>query len=162
LKQRQQLLGLGEQRTSPFKIEFESCPVQASLGILGRKYALLIIRDIGLFDKHRFNEMLRVTPGLTKRVLSMRLKELKKGGFIKVVERGLNYSKWDLTEKGKDTLPVLMSLVQFGSKYYADRVFEDKRPRALSDIFDEPYIRKIMSNLIINIPVPSYNRMKKQ
>ncbi len=119
------------------------------MGILGRKYALLIIRNMGLFDKHRFNEMLRVTSGLTKRVLSMRLKELEKGGFIEVVERGRSYSKWDLTEKGRDTLPILMSLVQFGSKHYAEQVFEDKKPRPLNDVFDESYIQEIMRNLMI-------------
>ena len=150
-----------QQQLAPFKIEFESCPVQASLGILGRKYALLIIRDIGLFHKHRFNEILRVTPGLTKRVLSMRLKELEKGDFIKVVERELSYSKWDLTEKGRDTLPILMSLVQFGSKYYADRVFEDKMPRVFYEIFDESYIEEIMRIMVIDIPVPIYKRIGK-
>ncbi|MDG6998857.1 MAG: hypothetical protein JRN15_07060 [Nitrososphaerota archaeon] len=45
---------------APLKVEFESCPVQASLGTLGRKWALLILRNIALFDKHRFNEMLKV------------------------------------------------------------------------------------------------------
>ncbi len=142
----------GKGDITPFKIEFESCPVQASLGTLGRKYALLIIRNIGLFGKHRFNEMLKVTPGLTKRVLSMRLKELERGGFIEVVEKDLNYSKWDLTQKGRDALPVLMTLVQFGSKHYADRVFEDKKPRALNDIFDESYIQKIMKILTVEVP----------
>ena len=92
--------------------------------------------------------MLKVTLGLTKRVLSMRLKELERGGFIEVGEKGLNYSKWYLTQRGRDTLPVLMALVQFGSKHYADHVFEDRKPRALNDIFDESYIQKIMSNLI--------------
>ncbi|HYZ58307.1 MAG TPA: hypothetical protein VE544_01520 [Nitrososphaeraceae archaeon] len=33
-----------------------------------------------------------------------------------------------LTENGRDTLPVLMQLTAFGSKWYADVVFEDKRP----------------------------------
>jgi DNA-binding HxlR family transcriptional regulator len=152
---------LRQGQISPFKVEFESCPVQASLGILGRKYALLVIRDIGLFNKHRFNEILRVTPGLTKRVLSMRLRELEKGGYIYIVERGSNYSKWDLTEKGRDTLPILMSLVQFGSKYYAEQVFGDKTPRQLNDVFDESYIQKIMKNLLVEIPVPAYRQIKK-
>jgi DNA-binding HxlR family transcriptional regulator len=150
-----------QEKFAPFRIEFESCPVQASLGILGRKYALLIIRDIGLFGKHRFNEMLMVTPGLTKRVLSIRLKELEKGGFIEVVERGRNNSKWDLTEKGRDTLPILMSLVQFGSKHYADRVFVDQKPRVLNEIFEDSYIQKIMGKLIIDIPVRTYKQISK-
>ena len=89
----------------------------------------------------------------------MRLKELERGGFIEVVERDLNYSKWDLTQKGRDALPVLMALVQFGSKHYADRVFEDKTPRALNDIFDESYIQKIMKILTVKVPAsPTYRR----
>jgi DNA-binding HxlR family transcriptional regulator len=150
-----------ETQLTPFKIGFESCPVQASLGILGRKYALLIIRDIGLFDKHRFNEILRVTPGLSKRVLSIRLKELERGGFIEAVENGSSYSQWELTEKGRDTLPILMSLVHFGSKYYADWVFEDKKPRELNDIFDESYIQEIMKNLIMENPARPYGTLRK-
>ena len=77
----------------------------------------------------------------------MRLGELEREGFIEVVERGRNYSKWDLTAKGKDVLPVLMTLVQFGSKWYASKVFSDMSPRALDDVFDESYIRKIMENV---------------
>jgi DNA-binding HxlR family transcriptional regulator len=131
------------------KVEFESCPVQASLGILGRKWSLLVLRNIELFGKHRFNEMLKATPGLSKRVLSMRLKELEREGFIKVVDRGQNYSKWDLTRKGRDALPILMALVQFGATWYADQVFADKVPRTIQEIFDETYIRRIMRNFTV-------------
>jgi len=45
---------------------------------------------------------------------------------------------WRLTEKGRDTLPILMQLTAFGSKWYADVVFEDKRPRNLREIFSQP------------------------
>ena len=133
-------------KTKPaeLKVDFASCPVQASMGPLGRKWALLVLRNIALYRKQRFNEMLRITPGLTRRVLAMRLRELEGEGFIEVVQKGRNYSKWDLTEKGRDVLPVLMALVQFGSKWYAKEVFSDRRPRALKDVFRESYIKKIM------------------
>ncbi len=136
-------------RTRPpeLKVDFAGCPVQASLGVLGHKWALLVLRNIALYRKQRFNDMLRITPGLTKRVLSMRLRELERDGLIEVVERGQNFSKWGLTEKGKDALPVLMTLVGFGSKWYAEKVFSDKAPRPLKDIFDESYIRKVLGNL---------------
>lgn len=97
--------------------------------------------------------MLTITPGLTRRVLSMRLKELEREGFIEVVERGRNYCKWDLTEKGKDALPILLSLVRFGSKWYAEKVYADKTPRALTEVFDESYVRKIMKNFVIEFPI---------
>ena len=135
-----------QRQPAQVKVEFQNCPVQASLGTLGHKWALIILRNIELYGKHRFNEMLKVTPGLTKRVLSMRLRELEHEGFIKVVETGHNYNSWDLTQKGKDALPILLTLVQFGSKWYADQVFADKTPRALRDIFEESYIQKIMKD----------------
>jgi DNA-binding HxlR family transcriptional regulator len=144
-----------EQRewSTPLKVEFQSCPVQASLGILGRKWAFLVLRDIELFGRRRFNEILRSTPGMSRRVLSMRLRELEREGYIKVVERGRNYSKWDLTEKGKDVLPVLMMLVRFGSKWYSEEVFKDKKTRTLREVFEESYIQEIMRDATIEMPV---------
>ena len=41
---------------------------------------------------------------------------------------------WRLTEKGKDTLPILMQMVAFSSKWYTDLIFEDNRPRKFSDL----------------------------
>jgi hypothetical protein len=40
-----------------------------------------------------------------------------------------------LHQKGKDTISVLMQSTAFSSKWYSDVVFEDKRPRKLSEIF---------------------------
>ncbi len=133
------------------KVNFVGCPVLASLGILGHKWALIVLRNIALYRKQRFNEMLKMTPGLTKRVLSMRLKELESDNFITVVEKDKNMTRWDLTEKGRDSLSILMVLVQFGSKYYADKVFKDKKPRALEEVFEESYIHKIMDPMFPEI-----------
>ena len=104
--------------------------------------------------------MIRITPGLTRRVLSMRLKELEREGFIEVVEKGRNYCKWGLTEKGKDALPILLSLVHFGSKWYADKVYTDKTPRVLTEVFDESYVRKIMKNFVVEFPIYTSARVR--
>lgn len=114
-----------------------NCPIVASLGVLGRKWTILIIRDIGMRKVQRFSELLRSITGLTPRILSMRLKELKKEGLIKRIEErnSPRLVRWELTEKGIDTLPILMDFVAFGSKWYADRVFEDKTPRTLREVF---------------------------
>jgi len=130
------------------RVQFEGgCPVKASLDVLGRKWALLVLRNIGLYRTQRFNEMLRITPGLTKRVLAMRLRELEQGGFIRPEQRGRNFTRWGLTEKGEDALPILMALVHFGAKWYADEVFADGRPRSLSDVFELSYIRKTLGEM---------------
>lgn len=126
------------------KVEFSGCPVEATLGVLGRKWAFLVLRNIALFRADRFNAMIRATPGLTKRILSMRLRELENEGFIVRVERSSRYARWALTDKGSDVLPVLLTLVQFGSKWYPDRVFPDGTPRALDEIFENDYVRETL------------------
>jgi DNA-binding HxlR family transcriptional regulator len=125
-------------------VPFEGYPVQESLGVLGRKWALLVLRNIGFYGKQRFSEMLRFTPGLTPRVLIMRLRELEREGFIEVEERGANHSRWGLTRKGMDVLPLLVMLAEFGTRWYGDKGFADERPRSLGGVVWESSIKKIM------------------
>jgi DNA-binding HxlR family transcriptional regulator len=126
------------------KVEFLSCPVQASLKVLGREWAFLVLTSIALFRANRFNDMLRAMPGLSKRLLTMRLSELEHAGFIVRAESRRGYVRWELTAKGADVVPILLTMVRFGAKWYADEVFADRMVRPLSDIFDEGYIRKTL------------------
>jgi DNA-binding HxlR family transcriptional regulator len=134
------------QPKSALKIHFESCPVLDSMDVLGRKWALIVIRNIAFYRKQRFNEMINFTPGLSRRVLALRLKELQEEGFIEVVERRRNSVKWGLTSKGIDVLPVLMTLAQFGIKWHADSVFSDKAPRSLGEVFEDQFIMKYLES----------------
>ena len=79
----------------------------------------------------------------------MRLKDLEKEGFVECAKKNRSplMVQWRLTEKGKDTLPILMQLTAFGSKWYSDIVFEDKRPRSLNEIFPQPEAREVFSRL---------------
>ena len=78
----------------------------------------------------------------------MRLRELEKEGFIECSEktRSPMMVKWVLTEKGKDTMPILMQLTAFGSKWYSDIVFEDKKPRMLRELFPQPIARGLIKS----------------
>ena len=98
---------------------------------------MLILRDIGFRKIDRFNRLLDSVPGLTPRVLSMRLKELEQGGYIDCIENQKSpmIVRWTLTQKGSETLPILMRFIAFGSKWHADEVFEDKIPRTLPELF---------------------------
>src|SRR5271169_6902399 len=118
-------------------VPIAACPIATSLGVLGRKWTILILRDMTMMKKERFSEILKSTPGLTPRVLSNRLRELEREGMIERVEmrRGPNFVRWTVTEKGSDTIPILMRFAAFGSKWYADTVFEDKTPKRLREIY---------------------------
>src|SRR3989441_13022983 len=99
-------------------VHFCQCPIKASMGVLGRKWTTLLLRDIGFRKIDRFNHLLESIPGLTPRVLSMRLKELERDGIIQTTEDQEVIVRWTLTEKGEDTLPMLTRLMAFGSKCY--------------------------------------------
>ncbi len=106
----------------------------------------MTIRDIGFRKIVRFNLLLQSIQGLTPRVLSMHLRQLEKEGFIEYAEEKRSPMRVlrRLTGKGKDTLPILIQLVAFGSKWHADVVFEDKMPRKLNEIFPQPEAREII------------------
>jgi DNA-binding HxlR family transcriptional regulator len=131
-------------------VPFKNCPIGTSLGVLGKKWTMLVMRDIGFLKIGRFNEILRTLPGLTPRVLSMRLRELEKNGFIRQIEiqRKPRLVRWVLTDKGRDTLPILISFIAFGSRWYPQLVFEDGQPRTPKDLFPtrvkyEPVIKNV-------------------
>jgi DNA-binding HxlR family transcriptional regulator len=125
--------------------KFTRCPIKTTLGVLGKKWTLLVMRDIGFAGVDRFNRLLDTIPGLTARVLSMRLKELEKEGFIECIEETKSpmIVRWALTEKGRDVLPILMLFTSFGSKWHADVVFEDKTPRGPDELFQPKAIKTI-------------------
>ena len=126
------------------QVKIVNCPIKTSLGVLGKKWTMLIIRDIGFLKIKRFNRILESIPGLTPRVLSMRLKELEREGIIKStqVRNDQVIVLWSLTEKGEDILPILLLLTAFGSKWYSEFVFEDKKPRRLEEVFSQPETRQ--------------------
>src|ERR1044072_719192 len=126
------------------QVKIINCPIKTSLGVLGKKSTMLIIRDIGFLKIKRFNRILESIPGLTPRVLSMRLKELEREGIIKCTEvrNDQVIVLWSLTEKGEDILPILLLLTAFGSKWYSEFVFEDKKPRRLDEVFSQPETRQ--------------------
>jgi DNA-binding HxlR family transcriptional regulator len=125
-------------------VPFKPCPTRTSLEVLSNKWTMLILRDIGFLKVDRFKQMLGVTPGLTSRVLTLKLRELESDGYIRPLELQSNppLVRWGLIKKGEDALRVLMSLIDFGSKWYSEEVFEDKRSRSVMEPFPSlPYGR---------------------
>jgi DNA-binding HxlR family transcriptional regulator len=115
----------------------ESCPIAATLGTLGRKWAIPILRDIAFFPDASFSLILRNNSGLRQRTLSLRLKQLTGEELIRKSPplNGARPRKYRLTEKGLQVWPILSALMQFGVQNHAAEVFADGRPRNLEDVF---------------------------
>ncbi len=119
------------------QVPFEFCPIRASLGCLGRKWALLVLRDIAFQRDVTFSQILKRNKGMTPRVLSMRLRDLQREGVIQRFEDPNDQRKvhYRLTRQGEDIVPILTALIQYGIHHHADRVFEDEKPRELERVF---------------------------
>jgi len=81
------------------KLSYQADPIRESLKILGRKWTLLILRDVAFLKLRRFGEVRRNNPGLTARVLSRRLSQMRDEGLLKRREDG-KAVYYDLTGTG--------------------------------------------------------------
>ena len=130
-------------------VEFADCPVETSLDILGKKWAMSIVRDVGFYGIDRFNMLLKSLPGIPSKVLATRLKQLEKDGFlIRNVEKAVppRVVHWSLTEKGVDAARVGMMMAAFSCKWNADKVFDDKRPRKMHEIYNREGMELLMKD----------------
>jgi DNA-binding HxlR family transcriptional regulator len=120
------------------RIRFNMCPIGLSLGVLGRKWALLILRDIGAYGVDRFNRLLESIPGIPPKVLSTRLRELESLGLIEKVETSRTpiLVRWGLTERGRDLIPVMMMITAFQSKHNPELLHPGKPFMKVHEMYD--------------------------
>ncbi len=122
-----------------------------------------ILRDMSMRKAERFSDLTRLSPGITPRALSMRLKELEQSGMISRIDdrKSPRFVRWGLTEKGWDTLPILLSYVAFGSKWLVPSVFSDGEPREMKDIYPQQNLRPLYSNIEVD-PVKVKKTLRKE
>jgi DNA-binding HxlR family transcriptional regulator len=113
----------------------KACPVDNTFKIIGKKYTVLLIRNM-LSNHTRFNQFLESIEGMNQKILSARLKEMEKDGLItrKVYAEMPLRVEYFLTEKGRATKPILDYMAAFSLQYCSKDVFEDGRPRSLQDV----------------------------
>lgn len=97
------------------------CPVVRAVEVLGDRWTLLIVRDM-LIGATRFNEMARGLPGLSRALLSRRLRQLVNAGLVRRTEDG-----YALTPAGEDLRPLVFGLADWGARH----AFGDPRPDEL-------------------------------
>ncbi len=115
----------------------KACPIATTLGTLGRKWTITILRDIAFFPDASFSLILKGNPGLLPRTLSLRLRQLSTDGLIvrDAEGNGARNPKYRLSTKGLQVWPILATLAQFGMQNFSDQVFEDGRPRDVEEVF---------------------------
>ena len=95
------------------------CPVSKGADLLGDRWKILIVRELS-FGPLRFNEFERGLPGISRSVLSARLRRLTSDGIIERAPDG----GYQLTAVGRELAPVLKEL----GSWVATWIMEDPSP----------------------------------
>ena len=115
--------------------ELKSCPIEATFRIIGKKWTVLIIREM-LRGTTQFNRFVENIEGITPKVLTERLRELQKFGIIRrrLVSEYPIRVEYELTDLGREFEPVLLAAASFSMKNMPKIVFKDGRPRNPTDL----------------------------
>jgi len=126
------------------------CPMATGLDVLGDKWSLLIMRDMLFGFKVLFNEFKESPEAMPSKMLSNRLKKLEAMGFISRHKGQLNKKSvyYFLEKKGMDTLPFMVELMVFTTKFYYDHLgstyTQDVKTRMTHD--KENYMKEVIFN----------------
>ena len=97
------------------------CPITRAVEVLGERWSILIVRDM-LVGARRFNDIARGLPGLSRSLLTKRLRELERSGVVERLD-----GEYLLTPAGE-----LEPLIVFGlGEWAAKWSFDDPRPGEL-------------------------------
>ncbi|SMC20075.1 transcriptional regulator, HxlR family [Clostridium acidisoli DSM 12555] len=96
----------------------EVCPVETALNIIGGKWKGVIIYRL-LDGKKRFNELNRMLPKITHRMLTLQLRELERDGIVKrtVYAEVPPKVEYELTNFGLSIKPIISAIYNFGVEY---------------------------------------------
>ena len=93
------------------------CPVAKALEILGERWTILIVREM-LMGGKRFNELQRGLNQISPTILTKRLNDLTDAGIaIRKKIPGQRGYEYFLTEMGKELLPVVASIGEWGMRW---------------------------------------------
>lgn len=101
-----------------FRNETYRCTSEIVLGLISGKWKIAILNHLTK-GPVRYNELRRLLPKATQRMLTMQLRMLESDGLIirKVYPVSPPKVEYDLSELGKQLAPMLLMLCDFGTTY---------------------------------------------
>jgi DNA-binding HxlR family transcriptional regulator len=118
--------------------KMKCCPINNTFKIIGKKFTILILRNMINSNQNRFNQLLNSIEESNPKTLSARLKEMEKMGLIK---RKVYYNQSPVrieyypTEKGLALQPILDMMAAYSMKYCSRDVFKDSKPREFKQVY---------------------------
>jgi DNA-binding HxlR family transcriptional regulator len=99
------------------------CPIAKATEVIGRRWMLLVLREL-LCGSHKFNDIHRGVPKMSRTLLSKRLDELEEEGMIERRQSGDGYPEYHLTNSGEAIRPIVMDLGNWGKRWVGTGITE--------------------------------------
>ncbi len=117
----------------------EYCPIAKGAEIFAERWTPLIIRELGA-GSHHFNDLERGLPGISRSLLSRRLRALERAGIVaRRTGAGLGRAiEYNLTTAGHDLVQVVEALGKWGARW----AFTDPRPEELDPVLLLWWVRR--------------------
>lgn len=95
----------------------DDCPVSATLAMIGGRWKPLIMYHLKEGTR-RFNELRRLAPGATQRMLTLHLRELERDGLVlrTIYAQVPPKVEYSLTAEGRSLVPVLNAMADWGAE----------------------------------------------
>ena len=108
------------------------CPIKATVDVLGGRWKPTLLYHLFGGTK-RFNEIRRLMPGVTQRILTLQLRELEEDGVVSrhVYAQVPPKVEYSLTPFGRTLEPVIVQMQAWGKTYIASK--EHARSHEKSD-----------------------------
>jgi DNA-binding HxlR family transcriptional regulator len=102
-----------------FIFDENTCPVTATMKVLGGKWKPILINAIYFTAPARFGELKRSVIGITQSMLTQQLRELEDDGIIsrKIYAEIPPRVEYTLTEFGLTLSPLIQTMAQWGKEY---------------------------------------------
>ena len=104
------------------------CPIAKGAEILAERWTPLIIRDV-MLGAHRFNDIERGLPGISRTLLAGRLRQLLRDGVIERLPAPRGHPEYHLTPAGRELGQVVVRLGEWAARWaFRDPDPEDRDP----------------------------------
>ena len=108
-----------------YNAEDQKCKIIDNMWeVLGRKWALLILRNLHTQEAIRFNELKRLMPGISSTVLAARLLEMEREGLIskKIYAEIPSRVEYRLTARARELGVILKDLGEWAQQWKSPRI----------------------------------------
>jgi DNA-binding HxlR family transcriptional regulator len=113
------------------------CPIACSLGLVGERWTLLVVREL-MHGPKRYTDLVDGLHGIGTNILAARLKELEAAGLVerRKLPPPAASTVYELTPTGRELRPVLHELARFGARLMGPPPLDALNPGWLVDALD--------------------------